>query len=142
MDIPTTPTISDLWPQVPAVTGTRPQGGRLTLEIPGLTESPLLTALARSVHLEMRAAGEWAARVDEPKDKGLFPGPRAFARLRADNAARLLAIYIALHRGGHYIHASDLTPEALKASATRSYEIALRDGQKQSQSKGQPPVSS
>ncbi len=115
----------DLWPKVYAVMSYRPTGGKLTVEIPGLSEAPLFAALSRAVHLEMRAAGEWAARMGEPREKGL-PGPIDFCRYRLENAARLLAIYTALHSSASYVGALDPAPEALKASASRSYANALR----------------
>jgi hypothetical protein len=74
----------------------------------------------------MRAAGEWAARIGSASDKE-FPSFKAFSRHRAEEAARLLAIYTALHGSGQYICSFDPTPEALKATASRSYQRALRD---------------
>jgi len=124
METQSIPGAADLWPKVYTVTSYRPTCGRLTLEIPGLSETPLLTALSRAIHLEMRAAGEWAARVGEPREKGA-PGPIDFRLYRTENAARLLAIYTALHGCASYLSELDLSPEALKASASRSYANAL-----------------
>ena len=118
------PIPADLWPKVSLVTSYRPTDGRLTLEIPGLSEGPLLTALSRAIHLEMRSAGEWAARIGEPREKGI-PGPTDFRRLDTENAARLLAIYTAVHGCASYLSAFDLSPEALKTFASRSYTNAL-----------------
>jgi hypothetical protein len=130
METRSIPEAPGLWPKVYPVTSYRPSAGRLTLEIPGLSEAPLLTALSRAIHLEMRAAGEWAACIDEPREKGLpglrgLPGPIEFCRLRLENASRLLAIYTALHGGASYLGELDLNPEALKASASCSYAGAL-----------------
>jgi hypothetical protein len=122
----------DLWPKAYPVTSYCPTGGRLTLEVPGLSEGPLLAAVAHIVHLEMRAAGEWAARMGEPGDHGLF-GPSSFHRLRKDNAARLLAIYTALYGCASYLSDLDLSPEALKSSASRCYTTALRGSRPSSQ---------
>ena len=124
METRSIPITADLWPKVYPVASHRPTGGRLTLEVPGLSEAPLLTALSRAIHLEMRAAGEWAARVGEPRQKGA-PGPIDFCRYRRENAARLLALYTAIHGSAGYVSALDLQPEALKASASRSYANAL-----------------
>ena len=115
---------ADLWPKVFAVTSYRPSGEKLTLEVAGLSEAPLLAALSHAIHLAMRSAGEWAARIDEPREKGI-PGPIDFRRLNTENAARLLAIYTALHGSAIYRSALDLSPEALKASASRGYSTAL-----------------
>jgi hypothetical protein len=127
---------ADLWPKVIAVAGTRPPGRMLTLEIPGLSESPFLNALSRSIHLEMRAAGEWAARIGSASDKD-FPSSQAFSRHRAEEAARLLAIYTALHASAQYITSFNPTPEVLKASASRSYQLGLRD-ERETQQQDQP----
>jgi hypothetical protein len=122
------PAPDDLWPKVLAVTGKRPAGRMVTLEIPGFSERPLLSALSRAIHLEMRAAGEWAARLDSASAKDL-PWFREYSRHGAEEAARLLAIYAALHGCASYLGALDLSPEALKASASRSYAAALRHEQ-------------
>ena len=108
------PAPADLWPKVFSVTSYRPSGEKLTLKIPGLSEAPLLAALSHAIHLAMRSAGEWAARIDEPREKGI-PGPIDFRRLNTENAARLLAIYTALHGSAIYLSALDLSPESLKA---------------------------
>jgi len=127
----------DLWLKIVAVTAHRPPGGRVTLEIPGLSEGPLLTMLARAIHDDMRAAGKWAARISEPQDKSLLCA-KDFFRVRTENAARLLAIYAALYGSANYISIFDLSPEALKASASRSYAIALRDAQTPRPAEDQP----
>ena len=123
---PLPPAPANLWPKVSPVTSYRPTGGRLTLEIPGLSEGPLLTTLARAIHDDMRAVGKWAARAGEPRDRSLLSA-KEFSRVRAENAARLLAIYAALYGSANYIGLSDLSPEALKASASRSYATAFHD---------------
>jgi hypothetical protein len=102
----------------------------LTLEIPGLSERSLLSALSSAVHQEMRAAGEWAARIGTTPKKD-FPSEREFFRHRAEEAARLLAIYTALHRSAQYISSFDPTPAALQGSASRSYQLGLRDVREQ-----------
>jgi hypothetical protein len=119
MTIETSPAV-DIWPKVGEVSAHRPPDRRVSVEIPGLSELPLLAALSQAVHLEMRAAGGWAARVDDPREKGI-PGPKEFTSHRAENAARLLAIYTAVYRCGIYTGSFDPTPEAVKTSATRSY---------------------
>jgi len=131
------PTAADPWPKIHPVTSFRPTGGRLTLEVPGLSEAPLLAALSREIHLEMRAAGEWAARMGEPGDNRPF-GPTDFHRLSVENAARLLAIYTALHGCASYLSAHDLNPEALKASASRTYATGLRCKQARRQDQDKP----
>lgn len=120
------PLPSDLWPQAYPAKSSRTRCHMLTLEIPGLTEALLLSVLARAIHLEMRAVGEWTARIETSVDKD-FPSAREFACLRADNAARLLALYVAVFAAAQYVSASDIAPEALKSAASQSYQFALRD---------------
>ena len=137
------PIPADLWPKVILVTGKRPPGRMLTLEIPGLSERPLLSALSRAVHQEMRAAGEWAARIGTTPKKE-FPSEQEFFRHRAEEAARLLAIYTALHGSAQYISSFDPTPAALKAEASRSYQLGLRDVREQEHQRDDltlPPLS-
>jgi hypothetical protein len=115
----------------------------LTMEIPGLSERPLLSALSRAIHREMRAAGEWAARID-PTAKKEFPSEQEFSSHRAEEAARLLAIYAALHGSAQYVSSFDPNPEALKAAAPRSYQLGLRDvreQEKKNDSPALPPLS-
>jgi hypothetical protein len=133
------PIPAHLWPKVIPVTGQRPPGRMLTLEIPGLSERPLLSALSRAIHQEMRAAGEWAARID-PTAKKEFPSEREFSRHRAEEAARLLAIYTALHGSAQYVSSFDLTPDALKAAASRSYQLGLRDVREQESKQDNPAL--
>jgi len=109
----------------------------LTVEIPGLSEVPLLGALAHAIHSHMRAAGEWAASVDEPREPGL-PGPRDFCRLRLDKAARLFAFYTTIRLSGRYVSPVEPTPEALKAAATQSYAAGQREAQARRQSQAKP----
>lgn len=135
---------ADLWPKVYLVTSHRLTGEKLTLEIPFLSEAPLLTALARAVHIEMRAAGEWAARIGKPWDDDLsrppdLPGPIGFYRRRTDNAARLHAVYTALHGSANYVNTLNVRPEVLKASASRSYAAALRGEQARHQYQDKSP---
>jgi hypothetical protein len=131
------PIPADLWPKVISVTGKRLPGRMLTLEIPGLSEGPLLSALSRTIHQEMRAAGEWAARID-PTAKKEFPSEQEFSRHRAEEAARLLAIYSALHGSAQYVGSLDRNPESLKAAASRSYQLGLRDVREQEKKNDSP----
>jgi hypothetical protein len=126
MDTILPPLPPDLWPHTHPAGGSRPQGRMLALEIPGMSESLLLGVLARAIHHEMRTAGEWAARIASEADKD-FPSAKDFARFRAENAARLLTLYAALFASSQYVSTSDITPEALKAAASKSYQFALRD---------------
>jgi hypothetical protein len=137
MDTSLATVADDLWPKIVTVTSHRPPGGRVTLEIPGLSEGPLLTTLARAIHDDMRAAGKWAARISEPRDKSQLSA-KDFFRVRVENAARLLAIYAALYGSANYISIFDLSPEALKASASRSYATALHDAQAPCPAEDQP----
>jgi hypothetical protein len=132
----------DLWPNVMAVSACRPKGRMLALEIPGLSESILLTILCRAVYHEMRSAGEWTARISSgPKPE--YPSEKDFARHSAENAARLLAIYTALYGLTDYTRDFDPTPADLKSGATRSYQMGLRDEQKEQIDRNPvPPLSS
>lgn len=137
MDTPLPPIPPDLWPKVIPVTSSRSSDQMLMLEIPGLSENPLLTALSQAIHLEMRAAGEWAARSELPSSKD-FPSPQEFSRRRAENAARLLAIYRGLHASTQDSSPCDLIPETLKASASRSYQVGLLDERANLQKRSTP----
>jgi hypothetical protein len=130
MDTLLAPAAPNLWPNVSPVSSYRRTGGNMTLEVPGLSESVLLEALSRAIHLEMRAAGEWA-------DTGL-PGPKDLSRYRTENAARLLAIYTSFYGSANGARSLDLSPEALKTSASRSYEKAFRDERTQCQRPDKP----
>jgi hypothetical protein len=141
MDASLPPVPTDLWPKVIPVTGKRPPGRMLTLEIPGLSERPLLSALSRAIHQEMRAAGEWAARIGSSAKKE-FPSEQDFSRHRAEEAARLLAIYTALHASAHYVSSFDPTPEGMKAATSRSYQLALRDARRSQREQNESPFSS
>ncbi len=132
MDTPLPPIPADLWPKTLLVEATRPDGRSLSLEIPSLSERPLLDALSRAVHLNMEGAAKWAARVSTT-DKA-FPSPREFSRLHADDAARLLAAYTALYHHREFPSDLSLSPEALKASASRAYAAAFQF-EKQTQQK-------
>jgi hypothetical protein len=132
MDTPLPPVPADLWPEVIALSAKRPKGRMLTLEIPCFSENLLLTVLCRAIHHEMRWAGEWTARIGQ-NPKREFPSEQDFARHSAENAARLLAIYTAIYRNGEFPPMSDPNPEDLKAGATRSYQIALRNEREQQQ---------
>lgn len=132
---------ADPWPKLYLVAGYRLTGENLTLEVPYLSEAPLLTALARAVHIEMRAAGEWAARIGESWGDDL-PGPIGFYRRRIDNAARLHAIYTALHGCGSYVNTLNVRPDVLQASVLRSYAAALRgEGARRQDQAPFPPAS-
>ena len=122
MDSSLPPLPADLWPHALAAQGSRPKGRLLTVEIPGMSENLLLSVLARAIHLEMRAAGEWAARITAAADTD-FPSAKEFSCFRAENAARLLALYVAVFAAAQYIGSSDQTPEALKASASRNLSV-------------------
>jgi len=133
------PVPDDLWPEVAAISTKRPKGRRLALEIPCFSENLLLTVLCRAIHHEMRWAGEWTARIGQ-NPKREFPSEQDFARHSVENAARLLAIYTAIYRNGEFPPMSDPKPEDLKAGATRSYQIALRNEREQQQKvDGLPP---
>ena len=144
METRSTPAAANPWPKVYLVAGYRLTGGNLTLEVPFLSEAPLLTALARAVHIEMRAAGEWAARIGESWGDSLpdLPGPIGFYRRRIDNAARLHAIYTALYGCGSYVNTLNVRPDVLKASVLRSYAAALRgEGARRQDQAPFPPAS-
>lgn len=126
MDNALPPLPADLWPQVYSARASHPKGKMVSLEIPGLSENLLLAVLARAIHLEMRAAGEWAARVGTPSDKE-YPSARSFSRYRAENAARLLTLYTSLFAATQSRTTSDQTPEALRAAASTSYQRGVRD---------------
>jgi hypothetical protein len=133
------PIPGDLWPNVIAVSARRPEGRMLALEIPGLSESILLTILCRAVYHEMRSAGEWTARIN-PGSKPEYPSEKDFARHSAENAARLLAIYTALFGLADYTRDFDPTPADLKSGATRSYQMGLRDERKQQADRDPAPA--
>jgi hypothetical protein len=126
MDDSLPPIPADLWPHAHPARSSRPEGKMLTLEVPGLTETLLLSVLARAIHLEMKAAGEWAARVGTSTDND-FPSARSFFRFRTENATRLLSLYTALFAAGLYLTSSDASPEALRASASHSYQLGFRE---------------
>ena len=138
MDASLPPVPADLWPKVIPVTGQRPPGRMLTLEVPGLSERPLLSALSRAIHQEMRAAGEWAARIGSTPKKE-FPSEQDFFRHSAEEAARLLAIYTALHGSAHYVSSFDPTPQDLKATASRSYQMGWRDARQSQREQNESP---
>jgi hypothetical protein len=133
------PIPADLWPQVISVTGKRLPRRMLTLGIPGLSERPLLSALSHAIHREMRAAGEWAARIGSSPQKD-FPSEQAFSRHRAEEAARLLAIYTALHGSAQYVSSFDPNPETVKAGASRCYQMGLRDVREQENQRTGPTL--
>ena len=109
----------------------------LTLEVPGLSETLLLSVLARAIHLEMRAAGEWAARAGTSADKD-FPSAGSFARFRKENAARLLSLYTVLFAAAQYLTTNDPTPEALRAAASHSYQLGARDERRTLETRTEP----
>lgn len=130
------PIPADLWPKTAPVSATRNHEGFgfLALEIPSLSERPLLSVLSRGIHREMEDAGKWAARIS-PADKNKFiPTPRDFSRLCAEDAARLLAIYTSAYAAREVPSELELSPDALKASASRAYSNAFQS-EKQSQEK-------
>jgi len=141
MDASLPPVPPDLWPKLIPVTGQRPPGRMLTLEVPGLSERPLLSALSRAIHQEMRAAGEWAARIGSTPKKE-FPSEQDFFLHRAEEAARLLAIYTALHGSAHYVSLFDPNPESVKAAASRSYQLGWRDARRSQREQNESPFSS
>ncbi len=120
----------DLWPEVIPIPAKRPTGRVLVLQIPCFSENLLLSSLCRAIHHEMRWAGEWAARIGQ-NPKREYPSEQDFARHSAENAARLLAIYTAIFRNAEFPPTSDPSPEDLKATASRSYQNALRDQREQ-----------
>jgi hypothetical protein len=133
------PIPDDLWPIVIAVSARRPKGKMLALEIPGLSESILLTILCRAVYHEMRSAGEWTARISHgPRPE--YPSEKDFAQHSAENAARLLAIYAALYGLAEYTRDFDPTPADLKSGATRSYQMGLRDERNQQVARDPAPA--
>jgi hypothetical protein len=128
----------DLWPKVPAVQARRPAGHLLMVEIPGLSDGPLLTALARSVHFAMHTAGGSAAR-SEAKRVTEGSSPQAAKEVSlcfAEEAARLLSIYTAVHGASPSIHEFHITPSDLKEKATRSYQLGFRNEREFQQSHG------
>lgn len=132
MDSSLPPISDDLWPKVsPVIVAPKP-GGRVALEIPALTENLLLPVLCRAVHHEMRWAGQWAAGIGVAT-KREFPSEEALSRHSAENAARLLAIYAALYTAYACQGSLNPTPAELKAAASRSYQIHLRDSLHQKQ---------
>jgi len=136
MDSPLPSLPADLWPKSAPVSATRQDEGFgfLALEVPSLSERPLLSVLSRGIHREMEDAGKWAARIS-PADKDKFiPTPRDFSRLCAEDAARLLAIYTAAYQARDVPSELELSPEALKVSASRAYSNAFQS-EKQSQEK-------
>ena len=137
MHRPLAPAPAVIWPEVLAVKAYHADSGMLTVEVPGLSEHLLLAAIAHAVHGHMRAAGEWAACVDDPRESD-FPGPRSFHRLRLENAARLLSVYTTIRVSGQYVSPHEPTPEALKAAASQSYAAGLREAQSHRQSHAEP----
>ncbi len=123
------PAPPDLWPSVPPATATLAHGQLLSLHVPIFAERPLLTALARSVHLEMTCAGEWAARGGDrqtPQSKRQQDA-RGLARHFAQEAARLLSLYTAAYESARQTSEFQLRPDTLKEHATQTYRRALRN---------------
>ncbi len=135
MDISLPPIPTDLWPKITGVSAKRLKPNRLILEIPIAAGTPLLAALSLAVRLEMRSAGEWAARIS-PTPKQAFPLEPVFVRANAQNAGRLLAIYTALYRAAP--SPMELYPDALQAAASRSFQIRLRNGHRRSAEHDEP----
>jgi hypothetical protein len=117
---------ADLWPKVCPVIARLKPGGKMVLEIATLPENLLLPVLCRAIHHEMRWAGQWAAGIGL-SSKREFPSEEALSRHSAENAARLLSIYSALHAAHSYQGALNPSPDDLKAAASRSYQTQLRD---------------
>jgi hypothetical protein len=126
MDTSLPPIPNDLWPQVIPAIGKRLPGRMLVLEIPAFSENLLLSVLCRAVYHEMRWAGEWAAQIGQTSKRD-FPSARELSRHSAENAARLLTIYTAIYPRAQYQSENDPAPDGLKAGASRSYQIHLRD---------------
>jgi len=126
MDNSLPPIPAALWPKISPVIATSKPGGKITLEIPAVTENLLLPVLCRAVHHEMRWAGQWAAGIGVAT-KREFPSEEALSRHSAENAAQLLAIYTALYTAYAYHGPANPTPNELKAAASRSYQLQLRD---------------
>ncbi len=122
------PVPDNLWPEVALV---RPKAMPLAEEGFSVPLDDIAGRLARSVHLEMRGAGECAAKAEAAQ--GALPLHRAelrfHSRIRAEAAARCLARYQAVHAGlGPLKKLSQPSPTALKAAATVSYQLGVRDG--------------
>jgi len=132
MDNALPPVPADLWPCVATVIAKPKPGGRIILELPALSEILLLPILCRAVHHEMRWAGQWAAGIGVAT-KREFPSEQALSRHSAENAVRLLAIYSALYTAFACQASLTPTPEELKAAASRSYQIQLRDSLERNQ---------
>jgi len=122
------PIPADLWPKTAPVSVTRNNEGFgfLAVEVPSLSERPLLSVLSRGIHREMEEAGKWAARISPADQDKRIPTPRDFSRLCAEDAARLLAIYTAAYEAREVRSELELTPEALKTSASRAYTNAFQ----------------
>jgi hypothetical protein len=127
------PAPDDLWPKVAAPNPS--VQSQLQSEV---FPAPLAEAagiLGRAVHLEMQAAGEYAAKTVmpppsmRPHEVHLRAAELRFHhRLHTESAARLLRIYSFVHADVVYRGSSSIpTPAQLKAAATRTYRMAVRD---------------
>lgn len=117
----------DLWSEGHRSTTHRlPGHPSLFLEIPPWAEGDVLTALSRSIHQEMQCAGGWAARPNTVVSTGKKEiSSQAMSYIFARNAAGLFSTYAALYAAVRPKDITHLTPEALKESASRSYELGV-----------------
>jgi len=117
----------DLWSEGHRSTTHRlPAHPSLFLEIPPWAEGDVLTALSRSIHQEMQCAGGWAARPNTVVSTGKKQiSSQAMSHLFAQNAANLFSAYAALYAAVRPKDITHLTPDALKDSASRSYELGI-----------------
>jgi hypothetical protein len=123
MDTPLPPVPADLWPTIPPTRSQRALHKAFSVEISNASAKPLLGALAESVHYEMACAGQWAAK---PASDPLGKLQPSIVRGRALDAAQLLSIYTAVYHVTDCPGEIELTPDALKASATRAYQVGFR----------------
>ncbi len=130
----------NLWPEVPPSTATHATGKLLTVEVPIFAERPLLTALARSIHFEMTAAGEWAARGGEEASPQ-NPRQREARRLSqrfAEEAARMFSLYTAVYQSVRETSEYQLAPDVLQEHATTTYRRAIRNERENLQRSSSP----
>jgi hypothetical protein len=140
METPPFPRPPDLWPNTAATSTHRlPGNPSLFLEVPPDAQADLLKLLDYAVHQEMRSAGMFAARENTTVDLGNERiSSEVFSRRFTAKAARLHSIYTALYAAVRPEEIFDLTPKAMKESASRFYELGFHEEKQAQQRFGIP----